>query len=420
MATGQTGNVLTGNNIRAATCKEDSIFMRQAVIVSAVRTAQGKFAGGLKDLTATQLGSIVIKGALDRAGIGVDGVDEVIMGNVVSAGQGQNVARQAAIGAGIPYEVGSFHVDKVCGSSLKAVVLAAQAIKCGDADTIVAGGMESMSNCPYLLDKARFGYRLFDGKLIDSMVKDGLWDVYNDFHMGHTGEIIAEKYGLTREEIDEFALSSHLKAARATDEGWFGDEILPVEIPQRKGDPIIFDRDEGIRGDSTLESMAKLKPFFKEGGVVTAGNASQITDGASAVIVMAREKAEELGIEPLVTIRDYNTSGVEPKYVMEAVIPGVKDLLAKTGLTIGDIDLVEHNEAFASASVALMKAVGIDKSKINVHGGAVALGHPIGSSGSRILTTLIHAMRRYDRHRGLATICLGGGNAVSMIVERQR
>ncbi|MGA1792816.1 MAG: acetyl-CoA C-acetyltransferase [Thermoplasmatota archaeon] len=392
--------------------------MRQAVIVSAVRTAQGKFSGALKDFTATKLGSIAIKGAIDKAGIKPEDVDEVIMGNVVSAGQGQNVARQASLGAGVPVEVGAFHVDKVCGSSLKAVILAAQAIKCGDADIIVAGGMESMTNCPYILDQARFGYRLFDGKIIDSMVKDGLWDVYNDFHMGNTGEIIAEKCELTREEIDEFAVGSHLKAATATNEGFFKDEIVPVEIPQRKADPIIFDKDEGIRYDASVEAMAKLKPFFKEGGVVTAGNASQLTDGASAVVVMAEEKAKELGLEILGKIVDYNTVGVAPELVMYAVIPGVKQLLEKTGFTIDDIDIVEHNEAFSSASVGLMKELNIPKEKFNVNGGAVALGHPIGSSGSRILVTLLHAMKRLGKHRGMATICLGGGNAVSMIVER--
>ena len=413
------GNVLSGNTFTPFHYVQGvSIPMRKAVIVSAVRTAQGKFAGALKDIKATELGSIVIREVVKRAGIAPDQVDEVIMGNVVSAGQGQNVARQAAIGAGIPVEVGAFHVDKVCGSSLKAVILAAQAIKCGDADIIVAGGMESMSNCPYILDKARFGYRLFDGKIIDSMVKDGLWDVYNDFHMGHTGDIVAERCGLTREEIDEFATSSHNRAAKATNEGLFKDEIIPVEIPQRRADPIIFDKDEGIRYNASIEGMAKLKPFFSEDGVVTAGNASQLTDGASAVVVMSEEKAKELGIEPMATIMDYNTVGVEPKHVMYAVVPGVEQLLKKMDLTMDDIDLVEHNEAFASASLGLIKEHNIPREKINVHGGAVAIGHPIGSSGTRILVTLIHAMKRYDKKRGLATICLGGGNAVSMVIER--
>jgi len=392
--------------------------MNEAVVVSGVRTAQGKFAGGLKDFSAPQLGGIVIKEAVKRAGIKPKDVNEVIMGNVVSAGLGQNVARQAAIAAGMPYEIGALHVDKVCGSSLKAVVLATQAIKVGDAECIVAGGMESMTNCPYFLPKARFGYRMFDGKIIDSMVNDGLWDVYNNYHMGNTGEVIAEKYHISREECDKFALWSHQKAAKATETGKFKDEILPVGIKQKKGDPIIFDKDEGIRKDTTLEKLAKLPPFFKEGGVVTAGNASQITDGGSAVIVMSKEKAKKEGIAPLATIKGYNTSGVKPEYVMEAPIPGVKSLFKTMKLSIDDIDLVEHNEAFSSASVALMKEVGIPKDIFNVHGGAVALGHPIGCSGSRILVTLIYAMKQYNKSRGLATICLGGGNAVSMIVER--
>ena len=392
--------------------------MKDVVIVSGVRTAQGKFAGALKGFSAPQLGSIVIKEVVSRAGIKPKDVDEVIMGNVVQAGLGQNVARQAAIAAGIPYEVGALHVDKVCGSSLKAVVLAAQAIKCDDAEIIVAGGMESMTNCPYILDKARFGYRLFDGKLIDSMVHDGLWDVYNDFHMGNTGEIIAEKHNITRKDCDEFSAGSQQKAEKATKNGYFKDEIIPVEIPQRKSDPIIFDKDEGIRAGTTAESLAKLKPFFKKDGIITAGNASQITDGASAVVVMSRNKAEKLGVEPLATIKGYNTSGVKPEYVMEAPIPGVKKLFKQMKLGIDDIDLVEHNEAFSSASIALIKEIGIPEKIFNVHGGAVALGHPIGCSGSRILVTLMHAMKRYKKHRGLATICLGGGNAVQMIIER--
>ena len=392
--------------------------MSEVVIVSGVRTAQGKFAGGLKSFSAPQLGGIVIKEVVKRAGIKPTDVDEAIMGNVVQAGLGQNVARQAAINAGLPYEIGAFHVNKVCGSSLKAVVLATQAIKVGDADCIVAGGMESMTNCPYILDKARYGYRMFDGKLIDSMVHDGLWDVYNDFHMGLTGEIIAERHDITREDCDEFAARSHQKAEKATENGSFKDEIFPVEIKQKKGDPIIFDKDEGIRKGTTAESLAKLKPFFKKDGVVTAGNASQITDGASAVVVMSADKAKKMGIEPLATIKGYNTSGVKPEYVMEAPIPGVKNLLKKMKLSVDDIDLVEHNEAFSSASIALIKEFGFSKDIFNVHGGAVALGHPIGCSGSRILVTLMHAMKKYNKARGLATICLGGGNAVSMIIER--
>ena len=392
--------------------------MKEIVIVSGARTAQGKFAGALKSFSAPQLGSIAIKEAVKRAGLELKDVNEVIMGNVVSAGLNQNVARQAAIAAGIPYEIPAFHVDKVCGSSLKAVVLAAQAIKCDDAEIVIAGGMESMTNCPYVLDKARFGYRLFDGKLIDSMVNDGLWDVYNKFHMGMTGEIIADKYNITREDCDRFAAGSHEKAAKATDEGKYKEEIVPVEIKQKKGDSIIFDKDEGIRKDSTVETLAKLKPVFKEGGVVTAGNASQITDGGSAVVVMSKEKAKTLGITPLATIKGYNSSGVRPDFVMEAPIPGVKNLFKKMNLSIDDIDLVEHNEAFSSASIAVMKELKIPKEKFNVHGGAVALGHPIGCSGSRILITLMHALKQYKKTRGLATICLGGGNAVSMVIER--
>lgn len=392
--------------------------MKEIVIVSGARTAQGKFAGALKSFSAPQLGSIAIKEAVKRAGLEPKDVNEVIMGNVVSAGLNQNVARQAAIATGIPYEIPAFHVDKVCGSSLKAVVLAAQAIKCDDAEIVVAGGMESMTNCPYILDKARFGYRLFDGKVIDSMVNDGLWDVYNKFHMGMTGEIIADKYNITREDCDKFAAWSHEKAAKATDEGKYKEEIVPVEIKQRKGDSIIFDKDEGIRKDSTVEILAKLKPVFKEGGVVTAGNASQITDGGSAVVVMSKEKAKALGITPLATIKGYNSIGVRPDFVMEAPIPGVKNLFKKMNLSIDDIDLVEHNEAFSSASIAVMKELKIPKEKFNVHGGAVALGHPIGCSGSRILITLMQALKQYKKTRGLATICLGGGNAVSMVIER--
>jgi acetyl-CoA C-acetyltransferase len=393
--------------------------MNEAVIVSAVRTAQGKFDGALKTFSAPQLGGIVINEAIQRAGIQPTEINEVIMGNVVSAGLGQNVARQAAIHAKVPYDVGCFHIDKVCGSSLKAVVLATQAIKLGDANCIIAGGMESMTNCPYLLDKARFGYRIFDGKLIDAMVHDGLWDVYNNFHMGMTGEIIADKYHITRKECDEIALSSHQKAADATHTGKFSKEIIPIEIKQKKADPLIFKEDEGIRKNATMESLGALKPFFKEGGVITAGNASQITDGASAVVVMNKQHAQKHDREILGTIKGYNTMGVKPEYVMEAPIPGVKALLQTMKLSIDDIDLVEHNEAFSSASVALIKELGIPKNKYNVHGGAIALGHPIGSSGSRILVTLLHALQHYKKHRGLATICLGGGHAVSLIVERE-
>jgi len=392
--------------------------MKNVVIVAGVRTAQGKFAGALKGFSAPQLGGIVIKEAVNRAGLGPKDIEEVIMGNVVSAGLGQNVARQAALNAGIPDEVGALHVDKVCGSSLKAVVLAAQAIKCGDADIIVAGGMESMTNCPYSLPKGRFGYRMFDGKITDLMVNDGLWDIYNNYHMGNTGEVIAEKFKLKREEIDEFAMQSHLKAAKATETGKFKDEILPIEIKPKKTEPFTFNKDEGIRPNTTMEKLAKLPAVFKKDGVVTAGNASQITDGASAVIVMSEEKAKNIGVKPLAKIIDYNTSGVKPELVMYAPVPGVKALLKKTKLKTDDLDLVEHNEAFSSASLAIMKEFGFTHDMFNVHGGAVAIGHPIGSSGSRILITLMNAMKQQNKHRGLATICLGGGNAVSMIIER--
>jgi acetyl-CoA C-acetyltransferase len=393
--------------------------MKDVVIVSGVRTAQGKFSGALKGFSAPQLGSIAISGAIEQAGIEKTDIDEVIMGCVVPAGLGQNVARQAAIHAGVPYESGAFHVDKVCGSSLKAVVLASQAIKCDDADIIVAGGMESMSNVPYAIPKARYGLRMFDSKIVDLMVHDGLWDVYNDFHMGNTGEVVAERYDVSRDDCDEFAAWSHQKAEHATEKGYFSDEIIPVEIPQKKGDPVIFDKDEGIRPGTKKEKLAGLKPFFKKDGVVTAGNASQITDGASAVVVMSKHKAKELGVKPMVTIKGYNTSGVKPELVMEAPVPGITALLKKHKMTIDDIDLVEHNEAFSSASIAVMKHFKIPKEKFNVHGGAVAIGHPIGVSGVRILVTLMHAMNRMKKNRGLASICLGGGNAVSMIVERE-
>jgi len=393
--------------------------MKDVVIVSGVRTAQGKFSGALKNFSAPQLGSIAITGAIEQAGVNKKDIDEVIMGCVVPAGLGQNVARQAAIGADIPYEAGAFHVDKVCGSSLKAVVLASQAIQCDDAEIVVAGGMESMSNIPYAIPKARYGLRMFDAKIVDLMVHDGLWDIYNDFHMGNTGEIIAERHDVTREDCDEFAAFSHQKAEHATEKGYFKDEIVPIEIPQKKADPIIFDKDEGIRAGTTKEKLGKLKPFFKKDGVVTAGNASQITDGGSAVVVMSKEKAKDLGLKPLVTIKGYNTSGVKPELVMEAPVPGIKALIKKHNMTIDDFDLFEHNEAFSSASIAVMKHFNIPKEKFNVHGGAVALGHPIGVSGVRILVTLMHAMNRMKKDRGLASICLGGGNAVSMIVERE-
>jgi acetyl-CoA C-acetyltransferase len=392
--------------------------MREVVIVSAARTAMGKFEGTLKDMPASRLGAAAVKAAVERAKIDPKTIDEVIMGNVVTAGLGQNVARQASIFAGLPDEIPAFHINKVCGSGLKAVMVAASEIRAGDADIIVAGGMENMNQAPYLLPKARFGYRLFDGKLVDSMVNDGLWDIYNNFHMGMTGEIIAQKYGITRQDADELSFASHKNSVAAIKSGRFKDEIVPVEVPV-KGGKAEFAVDEGPREDTTMEKLAKLKPVFKpDGGVVTAGNASQISDGGAAVVVMEKGRAHELGLHPLVTIKNYAAAGVKPELVMEAPIPTIKKLLAKTQLTVSDIDLFEHNEAFATASCAVVKAFGIPREKFNVNGGAVALGHPIGCSGTRILVTLINELIKRNGKRGLATLCLGGGTGVAMIVER--
>ena len=391
--------------------------MEEVVLASAVRTAVGRFGGSLVDINATQLGGYVISEAVKRAGLKGEDIEEALMGNVVSAGLGQNPARRAMIYGGLPYETGATTVNKVCGSGLKTVMMAADAIKAGSYKIIVAGGMENMNQCPYLLRQARYGYRLFDGKLVDAMVFDGLWDIHNDFHMGMTGEIISERLNVSREEMDKLAYESHIKAAKATEEGRFRDEILPLDIPQRKGEPVVFDKDEGVRPDTSLEKLAKLKPVFKKDGVVTAGNASQISDGAAVLVVMAKSEAESRGIEPLAKVVAYNTSGVKPEYVMEAPMPSVRALLKDTGLTIDDLDLFEHNEAFASASVAVRRELGVPDEKFNVNGGAVALGHPIGCSGARVLTTLLYAMKNRNAGRGLATLCLGGGNAVSMIVE---
>lgn len=391
--------------------------MGEVVIVSAVRTAIGRYGASLLPFTAPKLGALAIEEAVKRAKIQPSDVQEVIMGNVVSAGLGQNPARQAMIHGGIPVSVPAFTVNKVCGSSLKAAMIGADAIKAGSYDTILAGGMESMSNAPYLAPKARWGHRLGDGKLVDAMINDGLWDHYNDFHMGMTGEIIAEKYDVSREEMDEFAYQSHMKAAKATDEGLYKDEIMPVEVPQRKGDPITFDKDEGVRKDTTPEGLAKLKTAFKKDGMLTAGNCSQLSDGGAAVILMSTEKAQEKGLTPMARITGYVSSGVEPELVMEAPIPAVKMLLEKIGKTVEEIDLLEHNEAFASASCAVAKGLDIPLEKLNVHGGAVALGHPIGASGARVLATLIYAMKTHGAKTGIATLCLGGGNAVAMSIE---
>jgi len=392
--------------------------METAVIVSAVRTAIGKFGGTLKDMRAPELGAVAINGAIERASIKKEDVNEVIMGNVVQAGMGQNPARQAMLFAGLPNTIPAFTVNKVCGSGMKAVVLASQAIKSGDVQVVVAGGMENMDQCPFLLPNARYGYRLGNGKLVDSMVNDGLWDIYNDYHMGMTGELIAEKYKVTRQDADAFALRSNQLSIKATKEGKFAHEIVPVHIKQKKGEPLIFDKDEGPRADTSLESLAKLKPVFKpDGGVVTAGNASQISDGASALVVTSESYAKKHNLKVLAKVGPYESGGCAPEWVMDAPVVTTRNLFKRTGLKIDDIDLVEHNEAFATASVAVMRALEIPDSKFNVNGGAVALGHPIGCSGARILTTLIYAMKDRKAHRGLATVCLGGGNAVSLILE---
>lgn len=392
--------------------------MKEVVLVGACRTPIAKFQGSLAGFRAPDLGALAIAEALRRAGVPLDAVEEVIMGNVLQAGLGQNPARQAARKAGVPDRVGSFTVNKVCGSGLKAVMLAAQAIRAGDAELIVAGGMESMTNAPYLLPEARAGVRLGHGKLIDSMVWDGLWDIYNDFHMGITGEKVAEKYGITRQMQDEFAAQSHRRAAEATAAGRFTDERFSVAIPQRKGDPIQFNTDEGVKGDTTAEGIAKLKPAFKpDGGTVTAANASSINDGASAVVVMSAERAKQLGCKPLARVLAYGTGGCAPEWVMMAPEVSIKGVAAKLGMKPSDFDLHEINEAFSSAALALTKVLELDPAKVNVNGGAVALGHPIGASGCRVLTTLLHAMKQRGAKRGMASLCLGGGNAVSMAVE---
>ena len=391
--------------------------MKEAVIVSATRTPVGKFGGALKDLSAPKLGAIAVREAVRRARIEPRDIEECIMGNVITAGLGQNPARQAALWGGLTDEVAALTINKVCGSGLKAVMLAADAILAGKEKAIVAGGMENMTNAPYLLEKARFGYKLFDSSLVDSMVRDGLWEVYNNYHMGNTGEIVAQRNGVTRADADKFALWSHQKSVAAIKSGAFKEEIVHVELPSKK-DVSIFSVDEGPREDTSLEALAKLKPVFKNDGVLTAGNSSSINDGASAVVVMDSELAKERGIKPLVKIVDYVTSGVKPELLMEAPIPAVRKLLERNGLEVKDIDLWEHNEAFSTASVAIMKVLGIPEDKFNVNGGAVALGHPIGCSGARVLTTLIYAMRAHGSKRSIATLCLGGGNAVAMLVER--
>jgi len=391
--------------------------MRETVIVSAVRTPTGKFLGGLKDFKATELGALVVREAVRRAGVDPATVDECILGNVVSAGGGQAPARQAALNGGLDIGVGALTINKVCGSGLKAVMLATQGIALGDIDIAVAGGMESMSNCPYLLTRVREGLRMGDATMVDSMIHDGLWDSFNNIHMGLTGELVSEKYHVSRAEQDEFAAGSHRKAAHATREGWFKDEILPVSIPQKKGDAITIERDEAIREDTTAESLARLKPAFKKDGTVTAGNAPGVNDGAAALVVMGADVAARLNLTPIARVVGYATAGLDPKLVMMTPVEAVRKLLKKIDWKIGDADLVELNEAFAVQGVAVTRELGLDPERVNVQGGAVALGHPIGASGARILTTLLYALRRRGQKRGIATLCLGGGNGVAMAVE---
>jgi acetyl-CoA C-acetyltransferase len=385
----------------------------KAVIASGARTPIGRFGRAFREIPAPRLGEIAIREAIARAGIGPQDVDEVIMGNVISAGLGQNPARQAAIYTGVPVEKGAFTVNKVCGSGLKAVMLAAQAVKAGDAEIVAAGGMENMSASPYLVRGLRWGRRMGDAEATDAMLTDGLWDVYNDFHMAITGERVAEKYGITRREADEFSLSSNRRALAAAEEGRFRDEIVPV-----KSGVGVVDRDECVRADTTLEKLARLQPVFKKDGILTAGNCSKLSDGAAALIVMSGRRAASLGIIPLARIIGYEVGGTLPEDVMEAPIPVVRRLLERTGFGIPDIDLFEHNEAYSTASIAIERELGIPREKMNVNGGAVAMGHPIGCSGARILVTLLYAMKEKRLKRGLATLCLGGGNALAMIVER--
>jgi len=392
---------------------------REAVIVSAARTPTGKFQGALKGFTAPELGAIAIREAVKRAGVAPDKIDEVIMGCVVQAGIGQAPARQAAMKAGLPPEVSALTVNMVCGSGLRAVALAAQSIKLGDMDIVVAGGMESMSNIPYAMPGARDGYRMGNQQVLDLMIHDGLWCPFENWHMGNTGEVVAEKHQITREAQDQFAYDSHRKAAEAQANGYFKDEIIPIEIPQKKGDPIVFDYDEPVRQDTTVEALGKLKPAFKkDGGTVTAGNAPGVNDGGSALVVTSSDKASELGVEPLARVVSYAVSGIEPKLIMLAPVEGVRRAVAKAGWDLKDVDLFELNEAFSVQALGVVKELGIDLDKVNVNGGAVAIGHAIGNSGGRVLTTLLYEMKRRGVRRGVAGLCLGGGNSVAMAVER--
>ena len=391
--------------------------MREVVIASAARTPVGSFQGVLSDVPSTKLGSIAIEAAIERAGIAPDEVDECIMGCVLPAGLGQAPARQAALGAGLPKSVGCMTVNKVCGSGLKSIMLAFDAVRLGEADVVVAGGMESMTRAPYALDKARGGYRMGDGKIVDLMIKDGLWDVYNDFHMGNAAEMCGEKYGFTREIQDEFAIESYTRAQNAQKDGRFDEEIVPVSVPQRKGDPVVVSEDEGP-GQLLREKVSKLRPAFKKDGSITAVNASSINDGGAAVVVMSAELAKEKGIEPLAKIVAHSTAAREPEWFTTAPVDAMNKVFEKTGLTAGDIDVYEINEAFAVVTLAANKEFNLDPAKVNVNGGSVAIGHPIGASGARIFVTLLHAMKQKGAKRGLATLCIGGGEAVAMIVER--
>ena len=392
--------------------------LNEAVIISAVRTPVGKFLGSLKGFSATELGAIVVRESVKRAGIRPEDVDEVIMGCVIQAGLGQNPARQAALNGGLPSTVAAVTVNKVCGSGLKAVMMAAQGIQLGDSEMVVAGGMESMSNAPYLLPNAREGYRLGNGQLVDAMINDGLWCAFENYHMGCTGEVVAEEYSIGRSEQDEFAANSHRKAAAAIKAGKFKDEIVAVEIPQKKGAALVFDTDETVREDTTPEVLAKLKPAFKSEGTVTAGNAPSVNDGASAVVVTSLRRARELGVEPMAKIVAQAVAGVDPRLVMMAPVEAVRKLFKKTGWSPSEVDVVELNEAFSVAAVAVTRELELDPEKVNVNGGAVALGHAIGQSGSRLLTSLLYELKRRDARRGIVSLCLGGGNAVAMAIER--
>lgn len=392
--------------------------MTEVVIVAAVRTPIGSFGGSLKDISTVDLGSLVIKNAIERAGLEPEQVDEVIMGNVLGAGLGQNVARQMSVHAGVPVTVPAFTINKVCGSGLKAVQLAVQAVLCGDAEVVVAGGAENMSQAPYILPNQRWGSRMGNATVVDTMLRDGLTDGFEDYHMGITAENVAEQYGITREDQDSFALQSQKRAVVAVESGRFKEEIIPVEIPQRRGEPLVFDTDEFPRKDVSLEGLSKLRPAFQKDGSVTAGNSSGINDGAAAVVVMSAEKAKELGITVLATIKSYASAGLDPKVMGCGPIYASRKALEKAGLTVADLDLVESNEAFAAQACAVAKELNMDLEKVNVNGGAISLGHPIGASGCRILVTLLHEMQKRDAKRGLATLCIGGGMGTALIVER--